>query len=90
MFNLAQEIRSHSGDFVCKTRILWKSRTNCTYLETLPGETSDLPSPAVLSQQSVVRDCIRHSGSSVKAEGVARVAWGMYKTALVAVLQKMT
>ena len=46
-------------------------------------------SSAVLSQQSVVRDHFSHSGSSVKTGGIPRVEWGMYKTALVVVLQKM-
>lgn len=95
MFNPAQEIWSNygggggGGGELCKSRVLWKSKTDSIYLEILSGETSDLPSSAVLSQQSVVRDHISHF-LLYKNQRNTRVAWSMYKTTLVAVLQKMT
>lgn len=78
------------GIFVRKSSILWESRNNCTYLKTLPGETSDLPSSAALSQYSVLGDHIRHSDFSVNTGGIPRVAWGVCKTALVVVTESMT
>lgn len=89
MFDLAQEIRSNYEFFVCKSRVHWKSRTNCIYLEILPG-ISDLPS-IICSLVTAVsgQGSLKSLWLSVKTGGIPRVEWGMYKIALVAALQKM-